>query len=134
VNAYSLDLRRRVLAAWLNGEGSQRHLALRFAVSLTFVRNLLRLYRQTGSVEPRRRGGGNPSAAFAPGVPERLKQLVAERPDDTLDEHRARLAREGGPRLSRAGLWRALQRLKLTVKKKPARHRTRHPAGASRTR
>ena len=55
---YSLDLRRRVLGAWQRGEGSQRQLASRFAVHLTFVRNLLRLYRQTGSIEPRPHGGG----------------------------------------------------------------------------
>jgi transposase len=44
--------------------------------------------------------------------------MVAQRPDDTLDEHRERLAAEGGPAMSRATLARALQRLKLTVKKK----------------
>ena len=129
---YSLDLRRRVLGAWQRGEGSQRQLARRFAVHLTFVRNLLRLYRQSGSIEPRPHGGGRRSLAEGP-VLDRLAQMVAERPDDTLDEHRARLAAEGGPALSRAALWRALERLKLSVKKKPARHRTRPKAGASAT-
>jgi transposase len=92
-------------------------LANRFSVHLTFVRNLLRLYRQTGSIDPRPHGGGRRSLAEGP-VLERLAQRVAERPDDTLDEHRARLAAEGGPALSRAALWRALERLKLSVKKK----------------
>ena len=114
---YSLDLRRRVLDAWQRGEGSQRQLAKRFSVHLTFVRNLLRRYRQSGSIEPRPHGGGRRSRAEGP-VLERLAQLVAERPDDTLDEHRARLAAEGGPALSRAALWRALERRKLSVKKK----------------
>jgi transposase len=54
---------------------------------------------------------------------ERLARTVAQRPDDTLDEHRERLAAQGGPVMSRATLARALRRLKLTVKKKPARHR-----------
>lgn len=49
--AYSADLRYRVIAAWQNREGSQRQLAQRFKVSLSFVRNLLRHYRQTGRVE-----------------------------------------------------------------------------------
>jgi transposase len=126
---YSLDLRRRVLGAWQRGEGSQRQLASRFLVHLTFVRNLLRLYRQTGSLEPRPHGGGRRSRAEGP-VLERLAQRVAARPDDTLDEHRERLTAEGGPLLSRAALWRALARLQLTVKKKPARHRARPKAGA----
>jgi transposase len=99
-------------------------------VHLTFVRNLLRLYRQSGSIEPRPHGGGRRCLA-AGAVLERLAQLVAQRPDDTLDEHRERLATQGGPTLSRATLARALQRLKLTVKKKPPRHRARPKAGAS---
>ena len=126
---YSLDLRRRVLAAWQRGEGSQRQLAARFSVHLTFVRNLLRLYRQSGSIEPRPHGGGRRPLADGP-VLERLTQMVAQRPDDTLDEHRERLAAAGGPAMSRATLARALQRLKLTVKKKPARHRARSKTGA----
>jgi transposase len=55
--AYSSDLRRRVIETYIAKEGSQRQLAQRFKVSLTFVRNLLRHYRQTGKVEAKRRGG-----------------------------------------------------------------------------
>ena len=55
--AYSVDLRQRVIKAWLAQEGSQRQLADRFKVSLSFVRNLLRQYRQTKQVEAKRRGG-----------------------------------------------------------------------------
>jgi len=129
---YSLDLRRRVLDAWLRGEGSQRQLASRFSVHLTFVRNLLRLYRQSGSIEPRPHGGGRRSPADG-SVLARLAQRVAERPDDTLDEHRQRLAAEGGPLLSRAALWRALARLGLTVKKKSlhATERGWRPSGSN---
>ena len=36
---YSLDLPQRAWRAWQNGEGSQRELAGRFAVSLSFVRD-----------------------------------------------------------------------------------------------
>ena len=39
--AYSEDLRSRVIAAWEAKEGSQRQVAQRFKVSLSFVRNLL---------------------------------------------------------------------------------------------
>ncbi|WP_233154060.1 hypothetical protein [Scytonema sp. HK-05] len=40
--SYFEDLRRRVIAAWLANVGSQRQVAQRFKVSLSFVRNLLR--------------------------------------------------------------------------------------------
>ncbi|WP_242054112.1 helix-turn-helix domain-containing protein [Nostoc sp. FACHB-888] len=55
--SYSVDLRRRVIAAWEAHDGSQRHLAQRFKVSLSFVRNLLRHYRQNGEIEAKKRGG-----------------------------------------------------------------------------
>ncbi|PNJ91652.1 helix-turn-helix domain-containing protein, partial [Cylindrospermopsis raciborskii] len=50
---YSIDLRNRVIVAWVAQEGSQRQLAERFKVSLSFVRNLVRRYRETGQVEPK---------------------------------------------------------------------------------
>jgi transposase len=55
--AYSRDLRHRVIEAWHNQEGTQRKLAERFKVSLSFVRKLLRHYRQTGQVQAKQRGG-----------------------------------------------------------------------------
>ncbi|OBU77498.1 helix-turn-helix domain-containing protein [Cylindrospermopsis raciborskii S07] len=54
---YSIDLRNRVIVAWVAQEGSQRQLAERFKVSLSFVRNLVRRYRETGQVEPKQCGG-----------------------------------------------------------------------------
>ena len=39
---YSSDLRQRILTAYQAHEGSQRELAQRFKVSLSFVRDLLR--------------------------------------------------------------------------------------------
>ncbi|TCO80538.1 helix-turn-helix protein [Plasticicumulans lactativorans] len=45
MSTYSNDLRRKVLTAYLHQEGSKRALARRFAVSLRFVRDLLKRYR-----------------------------------------------------------------------------------------
>ncbi|MEH2349945.1 MAG: helix-turn-helix domain-containing protein [Nostoc sp.] len=55
--SYSGDLRSRVITEDVAKEGSQRQLAERFKVSLSFVRNLLRRYRQNGQIEAKRRGG-----------------------------------------------------------------------------
>lgn len=46
--AYSIDLRQKILSAWQNFEGTQRELAKRFKVSLSFLRDFLRRYRETG--------------------------------------------------------------------------------------
>ncbi|WP_197725202.1 hypothetical protein [Pseudanabaena sp. ABRG5-3] len=40
--AYSLDLRQKILSEWQNKENTQRELAKRFKLSLSFVRDLLR--------------------------------------------------------------------------------------------
>src|SRR5260370_12097439 len=53
VRPFSEDIRTRVIQAYLNREGSQRQIARRFNVSLGFVRNLLKRYRDTASFEPK---------------------------------------------------------------------------------
>ncbi len=40
MRAYSTDLRQKVIDAYENQEGSQRNLAKRFSVSLTFIQKL----------------------------------------------------------------------------------------------
>ncbi|MHC5674928.1 helix-turn-helix domain-containing protein [Nostoc sp.] len=55
--SYSKDLRERVIMACVAKEGSQRQLAQRFKVSLSFVRNLLRQHRANGEIEAKQRGG-----------------------------------------------------------------------------
>ncbi|MBA4448611.1 helix-turn-helix domain-containing protein, partial [Cylindrospermopsis raciborskii CS-506_D] len=45
------ELLSQLIVAWVAQEGSQRQLAERFKVSLSFVKNLVRRYRETGQVE-----------------------------------------------------------------------------------
>jgi transposase len=54
----SVDLRQRILSAYAAKEGSQRQLAERFKVSLSFIRDLRRHHRETGTVQPKPHGGG----------------------------------------------------------------------------
>ena len=58
MKAYSVDLRQKIVDAYNQREGSQRQLARRFRVSLTFIENLLKRYRTDGTVKPRAHGGG----------------------------------------------------------------------------
>jgi transposase len=111
--AYSQDLRQRVLDAIAREEGSLRQIARRFVVSLSFVVRLLQLHRRTGSIDPRPPGGGHP-AALGPDDLERLKELVRQQPDATLEELRQRL----GASCSLTTIWRALEKLRLPRKKK----------------
>ena len=112
----SQDLRKRVLDTVQRGDGSLRQIARRFLVSISFVTRLLRLHRSTGSVLPRPHGGGNP-AVLGPEDLERLRELVRQQPDATLEELRQRL----GASCSTMTIARALRTLGLPRKKKVPR-------------
>lgn len=111
--AYSQDLRQRIIDCIDQKEGSLRQIAQRFVVSLSFVVRLLQLYRRTGSLDPKPPAGGHP-AALGPDDLERLKELVHQQPDATLEELRQRL----GVSCSLTAIWRALEKLRLPRKKK----------------
>ena len=122
--AYSVDLRRRVWAAWRQGDASQAEVAARFGVSASFVRDLARLHRQTGDVVARPRGGGRRALA-TPAALARLSSLVKAHDDDTIAEHHQNM-QAAGFALSAATVGRMLLRLRLTRKKR--RSKTTRPA------
>src|SRR3954464_182764 len=105
---YSQDLRERVADAVEHQEGSLRQLALRFCVSLSFIVRLLRLWRQTGSLQPRPHGGGQPSVLDEQATG-RLQELIRRQPDLTLDE----LSQQVGVPCSRMAVWRTLRKLNI---------------------
>src|SRR3954469_6975262 len=69
MKAYSTDLRQRVIAAYDAREGTQDQVAVRFSVSVSWVRKLLRQRRHTGSIEPKPHGGGRAPAFGGGGRP-----------------------------------------------------------------
>ena len=110
---YSNDLRERVAAAVDHGEGSQREIARRFRVSLSFIVRLLQRRRDADTLEPVAHGGG-PPPALGPDDRRRLDELIRAQPDATLEQ----LRQLGGFTCSLTTLWRALRRRDLTRKKK----------------
>src|SRR5215813_13496339 len=92
----STDLRERILAAVDHREGSRRRSARRFSVDVSTSTRLLPLRRRTGSLEPRPRGGRTREPARDPAGPQRLRRLVARRPDATLARLRDSLGLTGG--------------------------------------
>lgn len=125
--AYSLDFRQKVFGAWQAGEGSQEAVAARFKVSRSFVRDLAALFRATGSVRARPRGGGRSSPLHEVACQEAIVAAVAAQNDATIQEHRESLA-AAGYSLSRSALGRALLALELTHKKRPSKTTRRPPS------
>jgi transposase len=116
--AYSMDLRTRVLKDADAGLTS-KELAERYRVSRAWVDALKQRWRETGSIAPlkqvkfRRR-------ALAAAQEDRLVALVTSRPDATLSELRDALPTSAGV----TTIWRALDRLDLSLKKNRTRRRT----------
>jgi transposase len=117
---YSDDLRARVVEAIEQG-ATREEAAERFGVSLSSVGRFLRLERETGSISPAKFGGYKRYALAA--HEERVRRLVAQQPDITLAELRARLEKEKVV-IGQTSIFRFLRHLRLTFKKKPARRRT----------
>jgi transposase len=109
----SNDLRQRILEAVDNREGSRRALAVRFKVNTSTITKLLRLRRETGSIEPRPHAGGV-AASLDGDALQRLRKLVETTPDATLESLRQQMGIAG----SRMIICRALQKLGLPLKKK----------------
>jgi transposase len=118
--AYSMDLRIRVLADRDAGLATEE-VATKFSVSVSWVNRLVQRRRQTGEVGPRQQQVFK-THAFA-GQEDRLRALVDAQPDRTLAELREALHSSA----SLSSVWRALDRLQLTLKKNGTRRRTTPP-------
>ena len=89
----SLDLRERILAAYDAGDATREEVGRRFRVSEGLVKKLLQQRRRTGEIGPRHyRSGRKPR--LLPQHRERLRRLLADKPDMTLMELRSALALE----------------------------------------
>jgi transposase len=117
MSAYSQDLRQRIVDAALAGEGSVRELADRFRVSPNTVQNYITLWRETGNVAPRPRRNGP-----VPRIPdeqlERVRSLISRQNDRTLAEYTELWTKRYRVAVSKSAFARALQRARVTRKKK----------------
>lgn len=112
MEAYSMDLRERVIEAYDAGRGSSRQLACVFGVSSAWIRKLLWLRRETGTVASKAyRRGPRPRLSERQLV--RLAGLVRQHPDATLAELRRRLR----VNCSVVTIHRALGKLGMSYKK-----------------
>lgn len=114
---YSMDLRTRVLAD-CDGGMAPKEVAAKFRVSRSWVNRIVQRRRETGEVAARKQTVFK-KLAFA-GQEDRLRALVAARPDQTLAEIREALQSSA----SLSSVWRALDRLAITINKNAIRGRT----------
>lgn len=115
-----MDLRRRVVDAWDNGEGTLKELADRFCIGRTTLCDILRRERQTGSIAPSEVRGHPPRAVDEAGR-ELIRQLVVGSPDATIPELTAAYNARAARPVSTATLGREVRAMKLTRKKRHSR-------------
>lgn len=113
MEAYSIDLRRRVLSMCDEGEPT-KVVAAMFEVSPAWVRRLKQRRRQLNTIAPLVRKLPDQHKLDEQDR-QRLKALVQQQPDATLAELNNRL----GNKVGLTTLWRALADLKLSLKKSP---------------
>lgn len=122
--ALSMDLRRRIIAAWLKKEGSWQEIADRFGVGIASVDRLIARYRQTGDVAPTQQKYGSDPKLDDAGI-EAVRKLLERHPDLTLPELVMAVAEEHGIVVSTSTMGRAVrERLGWTRKKRASSRRS----------
>jgi transposase len=112
---FSQDLRERIVRAVASG-GSVRQAALRFEVSPSAAVKLMRRVRESGSTVPARFGGHR--RAILDEHEALIRSLLHAKPDLTLVEIQAELARRGIVVRAASTVLRWLRRAGLTRKKR----------------
>ena len=113
--ALSLDLRKRIVKAYEQGQGSIRQLAKRFAVGEASVWRLTSRYHKEGEIKPKSPPGRNKTLLEKHQV--LLKKWLSEKNDLTLAELRQRLIKTEKVSVSLVTIHKACQRLKMSYKK-----------------
>lgn len=112
MQSLSMDLRRRVVAAYRNQEGSYVVLAARFSVSRAVVGKLVRQERELGTLEPQVHLRGRKPAISGEKEAELVRHLK-DHPGATLRERITAL----GLDCSVKTMWQTIKRLKWRYKK-----------------
>ncbi|WP_027255759.1 helix-turn-helix domain-containing protein [Leisingera aquimarina] len=113
-----IELRQRVVDFVEEGH-SHRSTAAHFRVSVKFVNDMVKLKRETGSLDPKPQGNGGGHGKLGT-VRDWLERRIAEKRDLTLDDLVAELEDQHGISAHRVSVWRVLRSLGLTHKKRSA--------------
>src|SRR5271165_4185691 len=110
------DLRRKLLFAYDQGEGTLQELAGRFLVSVGWAKKISAARNRTGQAERiPHKPGRKPHAGFE--AQQQVRAWFVQQPDLTLAEVQRKLLGEAGVTLSVPQVWKLLRKLGLRLKK-----------------
>jgi transposase len=115
MKAYSLDFRQKILDTYLQGGISQRQLAKRFCVSLSFVEKLLKQYKETQSIAPKLRTKQTSTKLNLEQL-NILQEIVEAKNDATLSEIRLIIEEKTGIIIGISTVDRMLRKMKISRK------------------
>lgn len=119
MKAYTYDLRQKIVAAVDNKLGTNKEIAEMFGVHESYIYKLLRQRRETGDLSPLPHGGGATLKLDKAGL-DVLKKLIQTQPDAILEELQQQLKQKAKRDVSITTVWRGVEKLKITVKKRRA--------------
>lgn len=117
MKTYSIDFRQKILDTYHAEPISQREIAKRFCVALSFVQKLLKQYRETKNITPKTHRCGVKGKLNAEQLLI-LGELIEKNNDATLEELRYLLYGKIGFSVSTSTIARMIKLLDITVKKK----------------
>ena len=110
------DLRRKLLFAYDQGEGTLQELASRFLVSVGWAKKISAARNRTGQAERLpHKPGRKPRAGIE--AQQQVRDWFVQQPDLTLAEVQQKLLGEAGISLSLPQIWKLLGKLRLRLKK-----------------
>lgn len=125
MKSYPVEFRQKILDCYYNEPISQRQLAKRFCVTLSFVQKLLKQYRETGDIRPKTYRCGR-HLKLTPEQMITLGELIEANNDATLAELSELFWQRTGIVLSVATVARMTERLKMTRPKNSTPSRKRY--------
>lgn len=114
---YSIDFRQKIIDVYENEKTSIRKLAERFRVAKSFIQKLVKQYRETQDISPKRQGGSPPRKLNSEQLII-LVEIMESNNDATLEELCDLLYEKTEIKVSVSTMGRITQKLDYTWKKK----------------
>lgn len=119
MKAHPIELRQRIVSAVEQKTQTIEQIAILFEVTERYVYKLLKIYRLGEDIAPKGHGGGR-AVKLTEGHRSKLVTFIEQSPDATLEEIREFLRRRCRVTVSVTTVWRVIDSLEITVKKRRA--------------
>lgn len=116
MNPYPIEFRQKIIDTYITEKPSIRQLALRFNTAKSFIQKLLKQYKETGDISPKRQGKIPPRKVSDEDMLV-LIEIIEANKDATLQELCNLLENATGVKVCCTTMWKITQELNYTVKK-----------------